>query len=131
MTDAKWAIFRISVMSLLLTVLSAGCGGGPPPPVNPPQARDALRTILDAWKKGESYEAFKERNASFPVNEFEWGDGYKLSSYKIDSEKEMGASLQCEVQLNLEDAKGNAVQRNARYQVTTSPVVTVVRDVVH
>lgn len=124
---ATRSAFRLNIF-LVLLAFSGGCGTGSPPPVEADSGREALRNVLEAWKQGETYEAFRKNNASPIVNDPEWRDGFKLADYKIGTEKESGASLHCDVMLTLKEPKGKTVERKAVYQVNTSPSVTVARE---
>jgi hypothetical protein len=112
---------------LAVALFAPGCGG-PPAPADPARARAALRDALDAWRNRAGPDALKERQPPVTVTDREWRAGYKLLSYKIESDEPFAADLRCRVQLSLRDPRGKALRKTAVYFVGTSPVLTVARE---
>jgi hypothetical protein len=114
-----------------ILVIIVGCSGKPAAdsehPYDGDLARSTLITALDAWKKGE---ARKLARARTPIR-FEDDDlaaGWRLSDYEIESPGvPTGPHADVEVVLSLRDARGKAIQREARYQVATEPALAVIR----
>jgi hypothetical protein len=107
--------------------------------VDPPQARDALKTALDEWKKGESVESLASASTPIIVQDFDWMSGAKLVEYElVDEGKAVDANLSIQVKLTLSGgsqagkaagkAAGKTIQKKVWYLVTTSPKLTVFRD---
>lgn len=111
-----------------LAALAVGCSSGVAHPVEPGPALTALRTTLDAWKAGRSPDSLKEASPPIVAQDLEWLSGAKLEGYQIEGEGvPADANLDVRVRLSLV-AKGKKVERDARYLVTTSPALTVFRD---
>jgi hypothetical protein len=116
--------------SLLLFAVagSVGCSGqqSPPAPSDPATARATLVKVLDAWKGGESLDAFKATNPTItPVNR-PWQQGLKLSDYTIDEKTEMsGYDVRFTVRETTADGKKSS--EKATYNVSTTPKLVVVR----
>jgi hypothetical protein len=100
--------------------------------VDPPRAREALKTALDAWKGGQSPESLKSSSTPMTIQDLDWAGGAKLIDYQIlDDGKALDANLSIRVKLVLDgrDKKtGKANEKKVWYLVTTSPSVTVFRD---
>ncbi len=60
----------------------------------------------------------------------EWSAGAKLLDYAVVTDKPADANLDARVTLKV-SAKGKTRTRDARYLVTTSPSVTVFRDMMN
>ena len=122
---------KLSYFALGLILLgTCGCGGGSSPAVvaEPEQAKTALTTVLDAWKKGEPYDAPTKLSPPIKVADEDWLTGVKLVEYRIETGDVMvGSSLRCPVLLTLTDKTGKTKKRQAVYNVNTNPVLSVVR----
>lgn len=110
-------------------VLLAGVGCKPAPvAADPAKARETLRSALDAWKKGETLVAFRQRSPSITVVEAKWQSGYRLLAYELSDGDEMeGYDCRCRVKLSLQSATGKKSQENALFVVSTSPALVIVR----
>jgi hypothetical protein len=129
------------MVAACLVVLSAlllpGCSGsGGAYPVNEPQARDALKLALDAWKKGETSRSLASSSSPMVVQDFEWDSGAKLIDYELLGDGKIeGSNLRVQVKLATlgEPAKGKKetkpAVKKASYVVGTSPSLTVFRDI--
>jgi len=114
----------------LLVLLLAGCSTGPrrAADVEPEKARDALRTALESWKKGDKPAALQQRSPAITVQDMDWESGARLMSYELKDEgTAYDANLYCTVQLTLRPAQGPEVKKEVTYIVGTSPVLTVFR----
>jgi hypothetical protein len=114
----------------LLTVI-AGCTTALELPVelryDSDQARTALVTALDAWKKGEA-RALARRNPPIRFQDDDLVSGLKLAEYEIEQpDREIELHQDVEVILSLRDARGKVIRREARYQVATKPGLAVLR----
>jgi len=112
-------------------ILCQGCGGGPgrAAPVDSPRAREALRTALESWKKGEPPATLKSASPSIVVQDLDWMGGSKLVDYEITGEGKFDdANLRIPVKLTLKSPAGKDVKKGVSYVVGTDPVLTVFRD---
>ena len=126
---------RLVACLVLLTALPlAGClGSSQARPVNATRAREALKTALDHWKKGEDPKTLESSEIPMVAQDFEWAGGAKLIDYQIVNDgKEEDVNLRIQVKLTLKNVgkdKEKPVQKKASYVVGTSPSVTVFRDI--
>jgi hypothetical protein len=122
-------------MTCLRTLLIAwtlcwtlGCGSKQYP-VDENRAQTTLQSVLDSWKHGQTPADLKGQSDPIVVQDPDWEKGVKLKEYQIvEVGAPEGPNLRCVVELVLEDASGKAVTNNVRYCITTSPNVTVFRD---
>lgn len=113
----------------LLAALVVGCGRtSPPAPADPAAARDALRSALEAWRKGEAPDSLKSHRPPVYVTDPEWRSGLRLAEYQVQDDAPWGADLRCRVVLSLADGQGRTWPKAAVYAVGTSPAVTVSRE---
>ena len=118
------------MLSVLLAIVT-GCSGpsstSPEVSFDAERARTALVAALDAWKKGEA----KSLKKHSPPIRFEDDDllaGLRLVEYEIeDPDRPIKLHEDVEVILELKDASGKGVHREARYQVGLEPAVSVLR----
>ena len=129
-----WVV--VASLIVLATLLLPGCSNySSANPVDVPQARDALKIALDAWKKGETTKSLSSSSTPMTVQDFEWDQGAKLIDYQFLTEGNAdGANLRIQVKLttiaepavNKKEAK--PAEKKANYVVGTSPRLTVFRD---
>ena len=102
---------------------SVACGG------NLESARrEALKTTLDGWKKGDAPDALKDSTPSIAAQDLDWLGGAKLVDYEVTGDgKSVEANLYVPVNLTLKTAKGKEVKKKVTYVVGTSPYLTVFR----
>ena len=97
-------------------------------PVDPGRAREALKTALDGWKKGETPAALNQYTPPITAQDLDWLAGAKLLDYGvIDDGKSIEANLYIPVALNLKMANGKEAKKKVTYVVGTSPYLTVFR----
>jgi|GEM_PF-2471781 len=119
----------LAALAAILAVALPGCSSSSAHSVQPDRARVALETALDAWKQGQSLEAFERSGSSMVVQDLDWSAGAKLVGHQLlDDGQPADANLRVNVRLTLEK-KGKPVEKTVRYLVTTSPSVTIFRDV--
>ena len=112
-----------------VVVCVGGCGGPElPPPVDTEDAGQQLRTVLESWKKGESYEGLKDRTPPIVFSEPLWRDGSKLLSYELGTVDLHGRQGRCTAKLALQDKDGKQHERRIGYQIDTVPNVVIVRE---
>jgi hypothetical protein len=97
--------------------------------VDPDRARQAVETVLDSWKRGESIEAYQTDSAAVTVQDSDWQAGCVLMSYEVqDDDAQDEANLHCRVHLRLRDRDGREMDKQVTYVIGTSPAVTVFRE---
>lgn len=119
-------------LALAVVLLFAGCGGGTPSaaPLDAPQARDVLKTALDAWKGGGTIESLQSKEPPIHVLDVDWSKGSKLVQYSVGGEgTPADGNLVLPVELTIQDAAGKETKLAVKYLVTTSPSLTVMRDI--
>lgn len=136
---AKYASFCVIVACLIVlaTLLLPGCSSfSQANPVDAPQARDALKIALDAWKNGQTSRSLASSSTPMTVQDFEWEKGAKLVDYEILKEG-MADGPNLRVQVKLTTVGGTAsgkkeakpTAKTAAYVIGTSPRLTVFRDI--
>jgi len=117
----------LATLAVLVGAVATGCSPGVAHPVDPDRAMVALKTTLDAWKDGKSIDSLQSGVPPIVAQDMEWASGAKLLDYRVDDGRPADANLDARVKLAL-SVRGKKVERDARYLVTTSPAVTVFRD---
>lgn len=108
----------------------AGCSGPVNTPVDAVRARDALRTALDSWKRGEKIEQPQSASPPVYVIDPDWQAGAVLKDYKLVNDgTAMDAHLHCQVRLTVRPAGGAESTREVTYIISTAPNLTVTRKV--
>lgn len=120
---------RVAIALAVLAMGWSGCARAQRAgPVDGEAARDALKTVLDGWKKGDAPAALKEGSPSIIVQDLDWMGGAKLVDYRVEGEgKAVEANLFVPVNLTLRNGQGKEVKKRVSYVVGTSPIVTVFR----
>ncbi|WP_435010898.1 hypothetical protein P12x_002188 [Tundrisphaera lichenicola] len=121
---------KMLTLFILTSALLAGCGGsGGAPPVDPSRAREALKTTLESWKKGDKIGALREASPPIVAQDFDWMGGHELLDYEVTSEgQDDDANLRIPVKLKLRTPQGKEITKSVSYVVGTSPSLTVFRD---
>ena len=117
---------------LLLLVIAAGCREGVEPTgstrYDPAQARTALIAALDAWRKSEA-QTLPRRTPPIRFVDDDLVAGFRLADYEVEEpDASLAPHTDVNVILSLRDARGQTVRREARYQVTTEPMLAVLRN---
>ena len=121
----------VACLGALLILMLSGCSSSSAHAVDAPQAREALKTALDHWKQGENPRSLSAAATPMTVQDLEWEGGAKLIDYQIlDDGQPADANLRVKVKLTTSSAKagGKNTEKTVSYLVTTSPSVTVFRD---
>lgn len=128
--NARWFRARhVGFAFMAAVTLLAGCSGSHNAPVDADRARDALKTTLDGWKKGDTPAALKDGSPSITVQDLDWMSGARLVDYQVDGEgKAVEANLYVPVKLTLRTRDGKEIKKNVSYVVGTSPILTVFRN---
>jgi hypothetical protein len=110
-----------------MLVGAAGCGRSVPQPSDPVIGRDTLSQVLDAWKRGDSLDAYKVASPAVTVVNRPWKQGVKLIEYEIEGAGEPnGFDVQYTVRLSVLDSAGKKSKEKALYVVSTSPRLVVI-----
>lgn len=122
---------RAGCLLQTILVLAAGCSGRGEPPVGshyePGQARTALVTALDAWKKGEA-RTLARRKPPIRFVDDDFSTGLLLSEYEIEQpDAPTGLHQNVSVILSLRDKRGKVIRRETHYQIATEPGLAVLR----
>jgi hypothetical protein len=118
-------------LGAMLIVTLSGCSSSNAHAVNAPRAREALKTALDHWKQGENPRSLSVTATPMTVQDLEWEGGAKLIDYQIvDDGQPADANLRVKVRLTTSGTKAGSknTEKTVSYLVTTSPSVTVFRD---
>ncbi len=120
------------ILPALILVTLAGCSEGPVKPANvdPSLARESLKTVLETWKKGEKPAKLASSSPAIVVQDMDWEAGSTLTAYQIEGEgKSDTANLLVPVNVTVRDKKGKETKKTVTYIVSTSPTITVFRDI--
>ena len=126
----------LAALAALATLPTAGClSSSQAHAVDPPRAREVLKTALDQWKSGQGPRSLESSSTPMTIQDFDWAGGARLVDYQIiDDGRAYDANLRVRVKLVLDGAAtktGKAVEKTVWYLVGTSPSVTVFRDALH
>lgn len=114
---------------LLCLVFLIGCSDPVGGPVNINVAQSTLTSAMDTWKEGKTPKALLERSPSVFVQEAEWNEGTKLIEYEIiNNNAPAGPNLIATVKLTLSKGEGKVTEKMATYVVSTSPSLTIYRN---
>jgi hypothetical protein len=116
---------------LWLTVLlgawtCAGCTPSLPPTTDPKEARAALETALDTWKRGESPQTLKDRTPPIQFADLNWDKGARLLAYEVADEQPRGLGMRITVKLSLESKDGKRRDATTIYTAETRPRIIIV-----
>lgn len=121
-------LFTLATAGPLVSI--AGCSGaGRAAAVDPSRAREALHTVLEGWKRGDTIESLKGGTPPIVAQDFDWMTGHRLVAYEVTGDgRDDDANLRIPVRLTLRTAQGQELRKNVSYVVGTSPSVTVFRE---
>jgi len=119
----------LSLLCVCGVIILAGCGKQLAENVDPDQVRQALQTVLEAWKAGKSNAELGSLHPSIVMNEADWTNGGRLLDYKMNETGSLdGRQVRWVVQIKLQDKSGKVSERKATYIVDTVPRIVIVRD---
>jgi hypothetical protein len=105
---------------------AAGCGPRLPPPSDPKEARAALETALDTWKRGDAPDTLKQRTPPIQFADLDWDKGARLLKYEIASEERRGVGMRVTVKMSLEAKGGQRRETTTVYTAETQPRIVIV-----
>jgi hypothetical protein len=121
-----------ATIGLLAVAFATGCSDPRAnTPVDASMARDALKTALESWKRGNDVKSLQASSTPMIVQDFDWMGGMSLIDYRIiDEGQSLDANLSVPVKLTLSGgkAKKKSLEKTVYYLVGTSPKTTVFRD---
>jgi hypothetical protein len=120
-------LLLLAVACLALT----GCAAGSslPPATDSAQGREALKTVLDTWKKGGTIDELKTANPPITVRDPDWSAGAKLASYEIAPEEaRAGVDLLLTVKLVLAPPDGPPREKKVAFKVAVGSSTVVLRN---
>jgi hypothetical protein len=119
----------LSFLFLCCVSALAGCGQPVAEAVDPDQAKQALRTALDAWKGGKTSAELEAQQPSIIMNESDWTGGSRLLDFTMDEAGRLdGRQVRWVVRIKLQDRSGKVTERKANYIIDTVPRIVIVRD---
>ncbi len=122
--------FASCLCLVIIGIATAGCSGNGVANVDSAQAKQALRTTLEIWRKGSPIESLKDQSPSIVAQDMDWESGASLVKFDVfDDGVEGTASLRIPVELTIQDKAGREVKKKVKYMVGTSPVITVFREI--
>jgi hypothetical protein len=115
---------------MVFLLLLTACGGRPlPAPADPELAREALRSALDAWARGEKSGSLHNGAPPVHVTDGDWDKGLRLDKYQLTPAGQVnGPELRCPAQLSLRDKRGRSFKKQVVYLVGTGPLVSIARE---
>ena len=118
------------IVGFLVSCLAPSCAGPRRAgPVDVNAARQAVTTVLDSWKNGNSLSEFQKRSTGITVQDMDWAAGIQLVSYSFSgAESTDTANLHCSLKLLLRDQEGKETEKQVKYVIGTDPVTTVFRE---
>ncbi len=126
----SWVRRGATVLIASIALVGCGSGGYRTPPLDAALARDTLETVLENWKNGEKSDSLQESSPPIIAQDIDWFNGVQLLDYQVlDEGHEIDGNLVEKVILTLPDSRGGKTQKKVTYLVTTSPSLTVLRDI--
>ena len=123
-------IISIAVVGMVTCGCLVGCSDNGVKTVDADGARQALRTTLEAWKKGGPIGSLKDQTPSIVAQDMDWEAGATLVKFDVlDVGKDGSVNLRIPVELTLQDKAGKEVKKKVKYMVGTSPSITVFREI--
>ncbi|ODU02639.1 MAG: hypothetical protein ABS79_00080 [Planctomycetes bacterium SCN 63-9] len=123
-----------AVMAVLATLFLPGCSGSGASlnaPVDGSAAREALKTTLESWKRGDAPKSLQSASQPITVQDLDWTAGMTLVDYQIMGDGVASdANLSVPVKLTLSGgpSKKKSHEKKVFYLIGTSPATTVFRD---
>jgi hypothetical protein len=129
MIVTRRARFLSALLLALAALVAAGCEEKfAATSVDSSKALDALKTTLDAWKKGDAADTLKTASPAITAQDLDWLGGASLTDYAIEGQGDkVDSNLKVPVKLTLKTKDGKDVTKTVKYLVTTSPSITVFR----
>ena len=119
-----------ALIALGLLALAGGCHRSSlPPQANADEARVALNSALEAWQRGETWEAMAARTPPLYFNDPKCLPEVKLLNYKIEEGHEYhGLTVRLRTVLTLRVNGEEMKDKKYRYLIDTSPNMVIVSE---
>jgi hypothetical protein len=119
----------IRLLPAIVCLAFAGCSSSLPPETDAARGREALKTVLDTWKRGGAPDELKNATPSITVRDPDWAAGYKLTDFEIAPEDgRAGVDLLLSVKLSLTLADGKTRDKKVGYIVGVGSTSVVMRN---
>jgi hypothetical protein len=105
----------------------AGCHQAPPA-FDLPGAEAAVRTALDAWKRGEPVAALRGLPSPIEFQDDDWQAGASLIEFDVIKTFAEPDGARCSVVLTVKRPQGQPERKEATYHVKTEPKLVIARD---
>lgn len=121
---------RFAIVPFAMIAALSGCGE---PKVTVPEgnesgAREALVSVLEAWKGNKTRDELKAQSPPVWVADEDWEAGRTLASYEIDGEPELnGSHWRVYTKLTISDEGKTLPEQQVCYAVTLGDNVSVIR----
>lgn len=104
-----------------------GCESAPTSS-DPEKGKEILLKSLDSWKNGETVESLQAASPSILFVDFQRRKNWKLLGFEIDPKfSPSGFDVQFVVHLSLQSTEGKPIKQKAKYNVSTTSKLVVVR----
>ena len=110
--------------------LASGCSGPSAPDASDPEVgRALLKQTLEAWKRGESIDVYRQTATDVEVLDRAWRKGAGLVEFEIQSDSvAAGYDVQFKVALTVQDSgSASPKKQKALFNVSTRPRLVVSR----
>lgn len=116
-------------LALLTCLTPIGCGKSAPvaSETEKKDAREALIAALDAWQLGKQ-SSLPSQTPPIAFRDDDVVQGFALVSYELDPALEIKPHTDVVVNLIVRDKSGESLHRQATYQVSLTPMRTVLRN---
>ena len=112
-----------------LALVGCGAGSSLPPATDSARGREALKTVLETWKRGGTIDELKTANPPITVRDPDWSAGAKLAGYEIAPEDERaGVDLLLTVKLVLARPDGPPREKKVGFKVAIGSSTVVLRN---
>ena len=121
--SASWLLPFVAFAAVM------GCSSGSlPARADPERAKQALRTALETWQKGESTEALANGSPPIYFNDPKIQKGMRLASYEVENSHDFfGQSVRFSVKATFARDDGGK-ERKLTYLIDTGTAVVIVPD---
>lgn len=116
------------MLFVLFVLWASGCAGpSAPDPSDPEVGRGLLQNALEAWKRGDTMDAYTQSSSVIVVDPA-WKKGGKLHDFEIQSDTtHEGFDVRFKVGLNVQEPPGGPKKQKVVFLVSTTPRKVVLR----
>jgi hypothetical protein len=118
---------RIAIALVVVSLAVSGCNSSLPPEADPTRAREALKTTLDAWVQGGTFEDLKKGSPAIIAYDPDWETGSRLLKYEVDpTDRRVGVDLLVSVTLTLSKNGEKSREKRVNFSIAIGNGKTVV-----